>query len=226
MMIERRAVLALGAAFGAALLLPGCGLLDDRASYRFRMTAEADTPQGPRSGSSVYEVHAANHNGPRMSEEKAGSTAAVGDALVIDLPSGPVFILLKMPVSGDNLSTKATDALLPDHAGGDLDQYIADLRMLGASGEGEYRGDLPRAAWPVMVRFRDLKDPTSVEAVDPETVGIKRIWVETTQAEMTRGIEKRLPSFQSETGFDKWYGSLAMDDPRRVTLDDFSNGHW
>jgi hypothetical protein len=44
----------------------------------------------------------------------------------------------------------------------------------------------------MMVRFRDLNDPKSVERVDPEAAGVKRIIVETTGDDVTTGIEKRL----------------------------------
>lgn len=54
------------------------------------------------------------------------------------------------------------------------------------------RGEVPRADWPLMVRFRDLGDPTSVERVDPAAIGVKRIVLETTSDEVTTGIEKRL----------------------------------
>lgn len=57
-MMARRTILA-GLAGGMAALLAGCGLLGGN-KYRFRMTVEVDTPQGLRSGSSVYEVSAWN----------------------------------------------------------------------------------------------------------------------------------------------------------------------
>jgi hypothetical protein len=48
---RRRAISLLTGA--AAVGLAGCGLIGSRASYRFRMTVDVQTPQGIRSGSSV-----------------------------------------------------------------------------------------------------------------------------------------------------------------------------
>ena len=45
----------------------------------------------------------------------------------------------------------------------------------------------------MMVRFKDIHDPKSVEAVDPQAVGVKRVWVETTSDAVSTGIEKRIP---------------------------------
>lgn len=38
----------------SALLLSGCG--DETPTYRYRMTVDVETPEGPRTGSSVIEV--------------------------------------------------------------------------------------------------------------------------------------------------------------------------
>lgn len=53
----------------------------------------------------------------------------------------------------------------------------------------------------MLVTFRDIDDPASVEKVDPanlaatfgEGVSLKRITVELTDGPVTRGIEERLP---------------------------------
>ena len=44
----------------------------------------------------------------------------------------------------------------------------------------------------MMVRFRNINDPKSVERVKPEAIGVKRILLETTSDDVTTGIEKRL----------------------------------
>ena len=55
------------------------------------------------------------------------------------------------------------------------------------------KAELSRADWPLMVRFGDINDPKTVEQVDPDTIGVKRIVLETTRADVTTGIEKRIP---------------------------------
>ena len=184
-MMARRTILA-GLAGGMAALLAGCGLLGGN-KYRFRMTVEVDTPQGLRSGSSVYEVSA--WNSPKiLPDERARDWRVRGEALTISLPDGPVFVLLK---TGNryrsDFAAMSMGTLDPDF---DNDVVESAGRISGSW--STRRGEVPRADWPLMVRFRDLGDPTSVERVDPEAIGVKRIVLETTSDEVTTGIEKRL----------------------------------
>ena len=185
-MMARRTILA-GLAGGMAALLAGCGLLGGN-KYRFRMTVEVETPQGLRSGSSVYEVSAWNEVGMDPSGRIRRMTLK-GEAIVLDLPAGPVFVLLR--TSGANPDIDLADASMAT-----LDQeYRNDWVESAGRISGSWstrRGEVPRADWPLMVRFRDIKDPTSVEPVDPDTIGVKRIVLETTSDEVTTGIEKRL----------------------------------
>jgi hypothetical protein len=53
--MNRREIMVATLAGAGTLLLGGCGLFERRANYRFRMTLEAHTPQGPRAGSGVME---------------------------------------------------------------------------------------------------------------------------------------------------------------------------
>lgn len=51
-----------------------------------------------------------------------------------------------------------------------------------------------------MVRFSDVRDPTSVMVVDPEAVGVRSVVVETTTDEVTEGLDRLLhwlPSYQA-----------------------------
>lgn len=86
-----------GVPSGAVVLaMPGsCGLFNTKASYRFRMTVEVATPQGLRTGSSVYEVVAEQNNTRLLADKHAGGTITRGEAVVVDLPSGPLFVLNK-----------------------------------------------------------------------------------------------------------------------------------
>ena len=62
-------------------------------------------------------------------------------------------------------------------------------------------GELPFEDLPLLVRFRDLTDPTSIESVDPfelarsygAGVTLKRATVEITDDPITTGITKNLP---------------------------------
>ena len=52
----------------------------------------------------------------------------------------------------------------------------------------------------MMVCFRDIHDPASVERVDPYEVGVERIALETTTAAVTVGIEKYLDWLPRQRG--------------------------
>ena len=110
----------------------------------------------------------------------------------METPSGPVFVLLRSADSGHDLVGAITRALTPDIAWNANGSFWEAMHRLSSAGNGAAKGELPRAEWPIMVRFRDLGDPKSVEKVDPNAIGVKRIGLETTTDPMTTGIEKRL----------------------------------
>ena len=79
------------------------------------------------------------------------------------------------------------------------------------------------SAYPMLVTFGDLSDPTSIEKVDPddlaatfgEGVSLKRITLQLTGDAVTSGIEERL------TWFPKNQGSIGLTpmEARRVGTD-------
>lgn len=88
--MTRRGVTGVLSRAVALATLSGCGLFNTKASYRFRMTVEVATPQGLRTGSSVYEVVAEQNNTRRLADERAGGTVTRGEAVVVDLPVGTI----------------------------------------------------------------------------------------------------------------------------------------
>ncbi|ASR53711.1 hypothetical protein B5J99_18940 (plasmid) [Blastomonas fulva] len=137
-----------------------------------------------------------------LADERSGGVLTRGEATIIELADGPVFVLLKTPVAGVDLGGEATDALLatlPD--GGD--DYIAAINKLGGWFADPVSAELPREKWPLMVRFGDLNDPTSVKRIDPESLGVKRILLETTHDDVTVGLQDRLQWLQN--------GGLSLD---------------
>lgn len=191
----------MGGLWGTAILaLAGCK--GQTASYRFRMTVNVQTPAGLKSGASVYEV--SSYKVVRLtSEEKSGGGGLRGEAVIVDLPEGPLFVLLKSNKAGNGLGANATLALLPQTQRGNIDAYVAAVQTLGSG--GRYTAELPREDWPIMVRFRNINDPKSIERVDPEAIGVVRIVIETTDDPMTTGIEKRFPP---------WFERLAASGSR------------
>ncbi len=187
-MITRRAAVGV-LAIGASALVTGCGLLDRSSSYRFRMTVEAETPQGPRSGSGVLQVNAMK-SVALTAHEHAGGVGLQGEAVVLDLPEGPVFVLLQ-PVkpSSTLLPVRITKALDPNAVPSDAGAFLSSVQRLGRE-PGQAKAVLQQADWPLMARFRDISDPRTVEKVDAEALGVKWIRLETTDDRLTTGIEK------------------------------------
>jgi hypothetical protein len=163
------------------------------------------TPQGLRSGSSVLEL--ANVKAATFAiATSQGGTGLIGEAVVVDLPGGPLFALLRHTGQAD--STSLANMVLDAMAPGFPNDFSADTgvdqnRKVAWAREGSIRADLPpqrvgyrgkiEPTWPMMVRFEDLTDPDTVELVDPQAIGVKRVWVENTSAPPTTGIQKRLP---------------------------------
>jgi hypothetical protein len=194
-MMARRVVL--GGMTGAAVaLLGGCSILFP-AKYRFRMTVEVQTPRGMKTGSSVYELEA-HKTFALTSEEKEGSAGIRGQATIVDLPDGPLFVLMKTKTAGVDLGAAATIAFRPDAQTGRVDDYIAAVRALGWT--HGVKAELPRQDWPLMVRFMDMQDPASAELVEPDRAGIRSIKLETTHDSISRGIDDRLPWLKGMKG--------------------------
>ena len=195
--MTRRGMMGLLISAGA-LLVSGCDLLGGAPKYRFRMTAEVNTPEGTKTGSSVLEVE--GHRTLGFGDKSdAVNSAITGEAVVVDLPSGPVFVLLELPDAKGSLQGFVGTALLGRMSKSDKPHdVLGEMAELGRAASGQYRADLPRDAWPMMVRFRDIKDPKSVERVDLDAIGVKRIALETTRDPVTTGIEKKFPAWFSK----------------------------
>lgn len=164
--------------------------------YRYRLTVEVETPQGVRSGSSVIEVQW-NVGGTIWSTQRSAGFRVKGEAVAVDLPDGQtLFALLR--------STGSVD--WPAYA---MRGHMKDIKT--AKGADRARHPVPRSVdvgsdiidnYPMLVRFRDIADPKSVEKVDPDAldksfgkgVKLRQITVQLTDDPVTRGIGKRLTS--------------------------------
>ena len=223
-MMARRGVMGVLAG-AAAAVLGGCGLFNSTASFRYRMTVEGSHP-----GEAVYELLAEKVNGPRLPDEKPGGSIIRGEALVIETPSGLVFLLLQSSGSGADLKGAVARTLAPDIPWNGQPNFWKAVTRLAHTGEGEAKGELPRADWPMMVRFGDINDPKTVEKVDPEVIGVKRIVVETTSDDVTTGIEKRLGWLENEgrtldpSGGIDFSGNASL--AKRLRQRDFKSGEW
>jgi hypothetical protein len=136
-------------------------------TVRYRLTLEAQVDGEPRTGSGVIEVSYSKQ--PELMEQKALLVEYRGEAVVLDLgPRGVLFALLKADT--DSRSSPEWIVLRAfDFPGGSLPRPVEEgvKQVKRLSGKRE----LPLSSLPLLVRFRDLNDPKTVERVDPLDIG-------------------------------------------------------
>ena len=169
-------------------------------SWRQRITFAVSTPQGEKVGSAVQAVEW-NPN-PIFKDGAAFHLTLKGEAVAVEIAPGQVlFALLDGPAGYQHTGLLA----LYQFGGGRpdrghypwTDSNFAAVRAAHGAAATPLRPDL----YPLLVTFRDLNDPKTVEQVDPADLaasfgaGVKlaRATVELTDAQVTTGIEKRLP---------------------------------
>ena len=184
---------------------------------RYRMRLDVDTPEGLKSGASVIEQQAAD--GPRS---LAGIGAGIGivfaqrgEAVAVDLGQrGMLFCLLAR--DGQRKASKQEGDLIFAAFPGPSRPYIDIMKQLAAT---KPKADLPPDILPMLVRFRDINDPKTVERVDPNNlaaafgqgVRLARASIEITNDPVTTGIEKKLPWLRA---VGKERGTLIPNPPR------------
>lgn len=208
--------------FTGALALAGCGLVLGE-TYRYRMTVVIETPAGVRSGSSVVEVSA--HSGGFLSSTSY-VRRATGEAVFIDLPGGiTVFALLTSPGDGyDAAAVYAERAYASAVPPGN--DWRAEIQLLKKQSRP---AELPPAAYPRLIVFREPGDARTVEVLDSSNlaaslgpgVRLRRIEIAITDDPVTSGISNRLPDLGPSGGYRQWANKLRYGDPRFLTLNDF-----
>jgi hypothetical protein len=205
-------------------MLGACG---NTAEVRYKVTVEVDDMGTHRSGTSVWSFKLSE---PTVALASPYDAEFKGEAVAVDLGNRQVlFALLK-----DENGGLGTVQLWPEHLFKDLtsgSERIRNIRQT-ASNEGVSR-ELPRfrpaishsrepfVNYPLLVRFRALDRPDSVEAVPPDAldkafgagVKLKRISVQITDEPVTDGIKKRLPWLE-EVGRAR--STLIPNPPRRL----------
>lgn len=151
------------AAIVAGLAIVAFQLFTPIATVRYRLTLEAEVDGKPATGSGVIEVTYAKAAG-LLSPGDYGASVR-GEAVALDLgDKGTLFALLK---EGQD-SRSAPDYIVLrafNFSGGALPRPADDgIRQVGRlSGKVE----LPLKSLPLLVRFRDINDPLTVEKLDP-----------------------------------------------------------
>jgi hypothetical protein len=164
------------------------------------MTVAVETPEGVRTGSSVVEVRSWRGKGFPGPEAAQLSSKVEGDAVTVDLGSrGFLFALLRSANRGSG-GEKYAWSLLPNPptSGSDSNRLRQNFEAL-KSVKGSV--SLPQTDYPLLVRFRDIRRPQTVEKVDPESldgafgagVRLKSIQVQMTDEPVTTGTSKLFP---------------------------------
>jgi hypothetical protein len=139
-----------------------------RLTLRYRLVLEAEVDGEPKVGSSVVEVTYSKQS--RFAGQSDLAVDYRGEAVVLDLGSrGTLFALLK--AGSDSRSIPESIVLRAfsfdggAFPGPTVESGLKQLERL--SGKRE----LPLDSLPMLVRFRDLNDPKTVEAVNPLDIG-------------------------------------------------------
>ena len=184
-------------------------------SWRYKMTVEIDTPEGLKSGSAVREVTMIINPPEFDAKSPRIETKVRGEAVVVDLGErGVVFALLKGgPVASPDHAKQISQKLFPNPRNVDLvDYYKENFDQL--KGKPKTLADEQH---PLMVTFKDVNDPKSITLVrsvkstqestfvNPEYVTkdhfeeffgkgvqLRKVNIELTDEEVTKGISKKL----------------------------------
>lgn len=198
---------------GAALA--GCNMFNPNDTLRYKLTVEVETPQGTSTGHSVIEIK--GNRIPGWLPGGGGGTRATyrGEAVAVELPGGPIVFALLRSKGGSadaaDFPGMAFEPQLQDFynarqaRGEDTDflDAIAEMRRMRGQSAALPRIDRVLAnggrdvpAWPLMVAFRDIADPTTVYEVTPDVLPgggrVTAITVEVTDEAVTTGIDERL----------------------------------
>jgi hypothetical protein len=163
-------------AISIAGLVAAYSVLYPTTVYRFKITLNVKTPEGLKSGSSVFEVWDRNYPAWTTLGGSTGQSHLTGDAVFVDLGAGSdgkpqnVVALLTLGARGENPNLY----LLPGSAFESYWKYkLSTPEFRGTSREvpklppgtkAELRGKLI----PTLVTFRNLSDPKTARAVEPD----------------------------------------------------------
>lgn len=178
--------------------LTGCGSLSE--TIRYRLTVNVDVDGRLVSGAGVIQVKQSDMRPIFGSMGGAGNEVS-GEAVVVDLGAhGVFFALLHGPKLG--FGDLGRPAWMLFHAFDDLLKgELHPLPRVQLLKEKRPSRVLHIDDIPMLVRFRDLNDPTSVEQIDPRNlagtfgpgVSLRDVVIEITDEPVTSGVDARLP---------------------------------
>lgn len=165
-------------------------------THRYRLTLEAETPDGLKTASGVIEPRIIAQ--PKILTDRGSHTGLRGDAVFLDLRNGKnVTALLASGPSAQDFDSPVTLALaafkIPSCTGA-FCEWRAIARTSGAR-------DLSPTLLPTLVTFSDVNDPKTARIIQPSEFEavfgpgyrFKRAWLEITDEPVTRNIYEKLP---------------------------------
>lgn len=207
---------------------------------RYRVTVEVDTPQGLRTGSAVWQVTTSKGVGFPGPEAGGLGRQSSGEAVVVDLPGGKLFLLVAGPggvVYPEDLMRALLRRYIDAHPDtsprpkerdwrADL-QGVRQSRVVLALEPDEY---------PALVTFTNLSDPLSARMVDPANlaasfgagVSLRRITVTVTddaRTETITDILPWLPRFEGRGAFTGTHQRDLQHPERNLNYTDFIYGN-
>lgn len=199
---DPKRILAAAALAGASVTLTACGLVEQHYELRYRLTFDIETPQGLRRSSGVLQV--TTDLNPIWAPGPQTDAHLTGEAIPISLPNGEtLFAVLRGP--GTDLLNLSRQAFRPLVDTPEFKQNGRTYYDLGKQNRflisSKPSAELSMDQVPLLVRFRDMRDPLTVEKVDPADLPrrfgagyrLRRVTVAITDEPITRGIEKHLP---------------------------------
>jgi hypothetical protein len=177
-----------------AVMLAACG--SGPFVSRYKLTLYVTTPTGTVVSSGVTETTLTLNNGLTKGLGGWYFASSKAEAQVIDLgPRGKLF-LVPMEIDRDRRGSAAPPSAI-------FAELHRDVWDIPDPAEGERRlaavadvADVPLAMLPMLVRFRDLNVPTTVELVEPDNLAksfgpdfrIERATINITTEPVTRGV--------------------------------------
>jgi hypothetical protein len=154
-------------------------------------------------------------------------TSLTGEAVALDIPGGRTLFMLLSP----NLAREVTLTFEPDSRRGP-EQFIASVEKLGNSTQRGRAATLPSDKYPKFATFRDIRDPKTVEVVEPSDfeatlgagVSLRAVTVSISNDDVTTGVKEQLGYGRPEMRFSEWYRSLPPTDDRKIGPEDFHQG--
>jgi hypothetical protein len=211
-------------ASGIAILLGGYAIFPSNYRYRYKMIVAVDTPKGVKRGYAVLEtlVSKSNINLGEFNPKRTIETK--GEAVAVDLPGGQTLFAL---IPEDTLAQATLD---PEW---ENDWVESAKRIRAGLTPGELvvmKPGVPERfakpnGYPKLVRFRDLRDPRSLELVDPNNlsasfgsgVRLQLITLQVTDEKMTSVIDKKIEWIDHLDRYRQNNGNTFTDNfPREI----------